>query len=210
LPDYRIDVRYSFGGSDSLAAAIRAGARPDVFASADTKLPAQLYAARLVEKPVAFAGNRLVLAVPAGSTKVRSLADLEKPAVTIVAGSASVPVGSYTREVLKRLPPPKSKKILANVRSNEPDVAGVLGKLTQGAADAGFVYITDVKATGGRLRAIDLPAALQPHVAYAAAVVKGTRRPDQAVKYISGLLTGEGRAALARAGFEPPPPAAAP
>jgi molybdate transport system substrate-binding protein len=205
LPEYQPEARYSFGGSDSLAAAIRAGARPDVFAAASTKLPAELYAARLVEKPVLFAGNRLVLAVPAGSTKVRSLADLEKPDVTIVAGSASVPVGTYTLDVLQRLPAAQSKRILANVRSKEPDVGGAIGKLTQGAADAGFVYATDVKATGGKLRAIDLPATLQPRVAYAAAVVKGTKRHDRAAKFISGLLTGDGRAALARAGFEPPP-----
>lgn len=208
FPDYEPDARYSFGGSDELAAAIRAGARPDVFAAANTRFPAQLYAARLVEKPVVFTGNRLVLAVPASSTKVRALADLEKPGVAIVTGSASVPVGSYTLDVLHRLPPTRSRKILANVRSKEPDVGGVVGKLTQGAADAGFVYVTDVKATGGKLRAIELPAALRPHVAYAAAVVKATKRHDQAAKFISGLLTGDGRAALARAGFEPPPAAA--
>lgn len=208
LPEYQPDARYSFGGSDSLAAAIRAGVRPDVFAAANTKLPGRLFAASLVEKPVVFAGNRLVIAVPAGSKKVRSLADLEKPGVTIAAGAASVPVGSYTLDVLRRLPGARSKKIIANIRSSEPDVAGVVGKLTQGAADAGFVYVTDVKAAGGKLRAIDLPAALQPHVAYAAAVVKGTKRHDQAAKFISGLLAGDGRAALAKAGFEPPPPAA--
>jgi molybdate transport system substrate-binding protein len=205
LPDYQPQARYSFGGSDSLAAAIRAGVRPDVFAAANTKLPQQLYAAGLVEKPVVFAGNRLVLAVPASSNKVTSLADAGKPGVTIVAGAASVPVGSYTLVVLGRLPVAESKRIRANIRSNEPDVSGVIGKLTQGAADAGFVYITDVKATAGKLRAIELPASLQPHVAYAAAIVKGTKRHDQAAKYVSGLLTGAGRAALARAGFEPPP-----
>ena len=38
--------------------------------------------------------------------------------------------------------------ILANVRSNEPDVAGVVGKVAQGAVDAGFVYVTDIRAGG--------------------------------------------------------------
>ena len=36
-------------------------------------------------------------------------------------------------------------------------MAGVVGKLSQGAVDAGFVYITDVKAAGGKLTAIELP-----------------------------------------------------
>ncbi len=205
LPDYDSGASYSFAGSDELAAQIRAGARPDVFAAANTKLPGALFAAGLVEKPVVFAGNRLVLAVPAGRTKAKELADLAKPGITIAAGAAAVPVGSYTREVLARLPPPEAERILANIRSNEPDVAGVVGKLTQGGVDAGFVYVTDVKATGGRLRAIELPRSLEPNVTYAAAVVRGTKHHDAAAKFVTGLVTGDGRAALARAGFDPPP-----
>jgi molybdate transport system substrate-binding protein len=202
LPQYRPDARYSFAGSDELAAQIRAGARPDVFAAANTKLPAALFQAGLVEKPVVFASNRLVLAVPAQGAHVRSLADLGKPGITIAAGSPSVPVGGYTREVIARLPTDQASRILANIRSNEPDVAGVVGKLTQGAVDAGFVYITDVNATGGRLRAIALPARLQPRVAYAAAVVKGAKHAKDAADFVDGL---RGAPALAKAGFEPPP-----
>jgi molybdate transport system substrate-binding protein len=208
LPQYQPKARYSFAGSDELAAQIRAGARPDVFAAANTKLPQALFAAGLVEKPVVFAGSRLVLAVPVKGGKVGSIADLEKPGVTIAAGSPSVPVGGYTRDVLGRLPAAQSKRIEANIRSNEPDVAGVVGKLTQGAVDAGFVYATDVRSTDGRLRAIELPAALEPRVAYGAAVVKGTSHHADAAKFVSGLLSGDGRAALARAGFEPPPASA--
>jgi molybdate transport system substrate-binding protein len=197
--------RYSFAGSDVLAAQIKGGARPDVYAAANTKLPQQLYAAGLLDKPVVFAGNRLVLAIPAKGAKVKSLADLAKPGITIAAGSPSVPVGGYTRQVLARLPKPQSKRILANIRSSEPDVSGVVGKITQAAVDAGFVYATDVKAAGGRLTAIQLPASLQPRVAYAAAVVKGSKLHHKASGFIKGLLTGKGAAALSDAGFDPPP-----
>jgi molybdate transport system substrate-binding protein len=207
LPQYQPSARYSFAGSDVLAAQIKAGARPDVYAAANTRFPQQLFAAGLVEKPVVFAGNRLVVAVPASSTKVKTLADLEKPGVTIAAGSPSVPVGSYTHQVLARLPAARAKRILANIRSNEPDVAGVVGKLTQGAADAGFVYVTDVQAAGGRLAAIELPASLRPRVAYAVAVVKGTKRRAEATRFVRGLLNGAGERALAAAGFDPPPAA---
>jgi molybdate transport system substrate-binding protein len=206
FPKYDGSARYSFAGSDVLAAQIKAGARPDVFAAANTALPGELFKAGLVEKPVVFAGNRLVVAVPAGSpAKVKSIADLAKPGVTIAAGSETVPIGSYTREVIGRLPPAQAKQILANIRSNEPDVAGVVGKLTQGAVDAGFVYATDVQAAGGRLVAIQLPARLEPRVAYAAAVVKDTKHRDKATRFVQGLLTGEGAAALMQAGFDPPP-----
>jgi molybdate transport system substrate-binding protein len=196
-------AEFSFAGSDQLAAQIRAGAKPDVFAAANTKLPDALYAAGLVEKPVAFAGNRLVLAV-APKSKITKLADLATPGVAVAMGSPSVPIGAYTLQVLSHLPAAQRAAILHNVRSREPDVGGVIGKLTEGAVDAGFVYATDVEAAGGRAKAIELPAALEPNVTYEAAVVKGSTQADKARAFIGGLLSGKGAAALRRAGFSPP------
>ncbi|WP_028060944.1 molybdate ABC transporter substrate-binding protein [Candidatus Solirubrobacter pratensis] len=198
-------VRASFAGSDELAAQIRQGVKPDVFASANTTLPEQLYKEGLVEKPTVFAANRLVLAVPASGAKVGAIGDLEQPGVTIAMGSPSVPVGSYTRKVLAKLPTRRSDAILANVRSNEPDVGGVVGKISQGAVDAGFVYVTDVKAASGKLRAIALPDDLQPQVSYGVAVVKGAKHPEQAKAFVDGLMSGDGRRRLEAAGFLPPP-----
>lgn len=197
-------VAYSFAGSDALAAQIEQGVRPDVFASANTKLPNGLYAKGLVEKPVVFAGNKLVLAVPAGS-HIHSLEDLAKPGTTIAVGTATVPVGTYTETVLARLAPAQKAQIAKNIRDREPSVDGIVGKLSEGAVDAGFLYATDVKAAGGKLEAIDLPASLQPNVAYGIAVVKGTSHGSQAREFIAGLLHGAGQDELAKASFLPPP-----
>lgn len=202
----RAEAQFSFAGSDELAAQIRSGARPDVFASANTKLPDALYAEGLVERPQVFASNRLVLAVPADADGIGSLGDVARDGATVVIGAESVPIGSYTRKVLGRLDARTRAAILANVRSNEPDVGGISAKLTQGAADAGFLYATDVVATNGRLQAIELPAELQPQVAYGVAVVKGAAHPAEARAFVAGLLDGAGAAALKGAGFKPPPP----
>ena len=154
-----IDARQSFAGSDDLAAQIRQGVRPDVYAAANTSLPDELHAEDLVAEPVVFASNELVLAVPADTVSVvRSVEDLAGDGIAIAIGDEGVPVGDYTREVLAGLGGSQSETILAHVRSLEPDVAGIVGKLTQGAVDAGFVYITDVVASGGELKAIELPA----------------------------------------------------
>jgi molybdate transport system substrate-binding protein len=198
------EAQFSFAGSDELAAQIRAGAKPDVFAAANTKLPDALFRAGLVERPQVFATNRLVLAVPADGVKVRSLDDVTARGVTVVIGSPSVPIGAYTRTVLGRLGGAARADVLANVRSNEPDVGGISAKLTQGAADAGFLYVTDVVATNGRLKAIELPAKLQPDVAYGVAIVKGAAHRGAAQAFVAGLRDGAGADALKRAGFEPP------
>jgi molybdate transport system substrate-binding protein len=199
------DVKLSFAGSDELAAQIRQGVKPDVFAAANTKLPDELYADGLVEKPAVFAGNELVIAVPASGSRIDSLDDLAASGVKLAIGAEGVPVGDYTRKVLDGLPAGQRKAILGNVRSNEPDVKGVVGKLTQGAVDAGFVYRSDVRAADDELKAIALPAELKPKVAYGVAVVKGAKHPEQARAFVQGLLNGAGAKALEAAGFLPPP-----
>jgi molybdate transport system substrate-binding protein len=196
-------ARYSFAGSDQLAAQIRAGARPDVFAAANAKLPAALYADGLVERPVAFARNELVIAV-ARNSPIARVADLGRPGVALATGSPTVPVGVYTQATLARLPDAQRAAIERNVRSRDPDVAGVVGKVAEGAVDAGFVYRSDVVATRGRLRAVSLPAALRPQVVYEAAVVRGSTHAGAARAFVRGLLGGRAAAALRRAGFAKP------
>jgi len=70
-------VKPSFAGSDELAAQIQQGAKADVFASANTSYPEELFEEGLVEKPQVFCRNELVIAVPEGS-EIKSLADLDK------------------------------------------------------------------------------------------------------------------------------------
>jgi molybdate transport system substrate-binding protein len=198
------EVRLSFAGSDELAAQIRQGVKPDVFAAANTKLPDSLHEEGLVEQPMRFATNELVLAVPADGTTIASIEDLGAKGTTIAIGAEGVPVGAYTRTVLDRIPASRSKAILANVRSSEPDVGGIVGKLTQGAVDAGFVYRSDVRGTGGELKAIELPDRLKPTVEYGVAVVKGAPNPTGARAFVDGLLEGAGARALRDSGFGPP------
>ena len=197
------DVRLSFAGSDELAAQIRKGVKPDVYAAANTELPARLNREGLLEQPVEIATNRLVVGVPRDS-EVDSIEDLAQGGLKLVIGSRSVPIGAYTREVLSRLPARVARAILANVRSNEPDVRGIVGKLTQGAADAGLIYESDVRATGGELRSVALPGRLQPEVVYAGGVVKGARQPRPARRYVADLARGRCQKALLAAGFGSP------
>jgi molybdate transport system substrate-binding protein len=198
------DVKLSFAGSDELAAQIRQGAKIDAYAAANTKLPDELHGDGLLSVPVVFATNEFVLAVPKDSS-IGSVEDVAKPGTKLAIGSESVPIGAYTRETLAKLPPDEEKAILANVRSNEPDVKGIVGKLIQGAADAGFVYITDVKAASGELKAIKLPSDLEPNATYGAGVVKKAEQPKLANTFVDGLTNGPCADALKKAGFGPAP-----
>ena len=197
------EVKPSFAGSDELAAQIKQGAKADVFASADTDYPAELFKQELVDKPVVFAANELVIAAPEGSD-IHSLSDLAKPGVKLVIGDPSVPVGSYTRTVLERLPAAEREAIMGNVRSEETEVSSVVAKIEQGAADAGFVYVTDEKGAEA-LEPVSIPAKLQPEVAYAAAVISSSGDKPAAEEFLEGLVSGRGQEDLRAAGFLPPP-----
>ena len=63
LPHVNPKARYFFAGSDQLATQLQFGAR-DVFAAASPKYPDLLYQKGLVEKPIPFVTNTLVLIVP--------------------------------------------------------------------------------------------------------------------------------------------------
>jgi molybdate transport system substrate-binding protein len=195
-------VKPSFGGSDELAAQIQQGAPADVFASADTSYPEELFEEGLVEKPRVFCRNELVIAVPAGSD-IKSIGDLTKPGTKIVIGDPSVPVGGYTREVLGRLPKAEEEAIMGNVVSEETEVTSVIAKLEGGAADAGFVYVTDETGAEG-LEPVEIESKLQPRVEYGVAVVKSSDDKAAAGEFVEGLIDGEGQEDLLEAGFLPP------
>lgn len=192
--------RFSFGGSDQLAAQIRQGAAPDVFASASFDYPRQLFEAGLVGRPVRLASNSLVVAVRADSP-IGRVEDLVDPEVDLVIGSEGVPAGDYAREAISRLDGETAAAILANVRSSESDVKAVVGKVAQGAADAGFVYASDV-AANPELRAVGLPKEIRPEIAYAIAPVTSSNDPEAAARFIAELRSPAGRAALEASGFK--------
>jgi molybdate transport system substrate-binding protein len=198
----RIDRRpsYSFAGSNQLALQVRQGAPADVFASAAPTFTQDLFRERRVERPRMFASNSLVLAIPRSNPAgLRSVFDLRRPGVKLVIGTASVPIGAYTRRVLRNL---GLTGVLSNLVSEEPDVKSIVGKVALGEADAGFVYRTDVQPVRDRVRAIQIPARGQPKVRYELAVVRSSRNKAAARAWVRMILTNvRARRLLRQAGF---------
>lgn len=190
---------YSFGGSNMLAAQIQQGLPADVFASADVGLPWQLHRHGLVTRPVVFTANRLVVVVAHGNPlHIGSVRGLEKPGLRIVMAAAGVPVGDYTRKVLKRL---GLSDLVGKAVSQENDVRGVLSKVVLGEADAGFVYATDAKTVKGRVSLLGIPKSAQPQVLYAAAAVKSSNHLQAAKTWVERLLSKRAQKKLRAAGF---------
>jgi molybdate transport system substrate-binding protein len=202
LPQLAPGNVYSFGGSDTLATQLEQGAPADLFASANTSLPAKLHARGVVERPVAFTRNALVVVVPASNpAHISDVRDLTRRGVSVDVASASVPVGGYTQKVLARLG--LAKQVNANVVSRETDVRSVLAKVALGQADAGFVYATDARTVAKKVNVIRIPASAQPDVTYAIAVVARSTHKSTARALVAKLRGKTGQALLARYGFLP-------
>ena len=121
-----------------------------MFAAASPKQPAALYAKGLVDKPVEFATNTLVLIVPKGNpAHITSVNDITKPGVKLVICNATVPCGDYARTAFKNLG--ITTAAMKNVVSQTTDVTQTVADVATGQADAGFVYITDAKAANGKV-----------------------------------------------------------
>ncbi len=200
FPAINKQPNYSFAGSDQLAFQIQQGAKADVFAAASPKYPDLLYKQGLVQKPIQFATNALVLIVPKSNPAgIHTVTDLTKPNVKIVIGDPAVPVGSYTQTVLKNLG--LTSAVMKNVVSEETDVKSVVAKVALGEADAGFVYVTDVRPVRGKVLAIALRASAQPQVIYEVAVVKGAPHLQAAYRFVTALIRRDDQNVLVKYGF---------
>jgi molybdate transport system substrate-binding protein len=198
----RIDssAQYTFGGSGALETQIEQGAPADVFAAASPKQPAQLYAKGLVERPVEFATNTLVLIVPKSNpAHIRSVADVTRPGVKLVICEASVPCGDYARNAFKNLR--ITAAAMKNVVSQTADVTQTVAEVALGQADAGFVYITDADAAPGKVAVVRLPARAKPRAKDYIAVVKASRNQEAARAFVAAVLSPAAQAKLKAAGF---------
>ena len=200
LPRIVPDATYSFGSSNSLAEQIRRGAPFDVYLSASPIYTQALHREELTRKPVAFATNSLVVIVPRSNpAKIRSVFDLaRRPKLKLVVAGPKVPIGLYTREVLKRL---GLLRVLKKTVSLEPDVKGIVGKVALGQADAGFVYLTDVAPVASRARAIRIPERAQPTVVYELAIAAEPNDLAAAQDFVIAVLGPDGRRQLRAARF---------
>jgi len=199
-----MEFELSFAGSQALATQIEEGAPASLFISANPVQAERLVAAGLAEQPTVIAENRLVIAVREDAPW-RTVEELAAADVLIAMGTSSVPVGALTQSALDRLDPSVATALRAKVVTLDPGVRFVLSRVELGAADAGFVYDTDLVAAPA-LRAIELPRET-PRNQYVAVLV--TAGDGRAAAVLEFLLGEEAQTLLREAGFLSVTPAAA-
>jgi molybdate transport system substrate-binding protein len=193
-------VAFSFAGSSDLVTQLQQGAPADVFASADTANMTKATGANLVAgTPVNFATNTLEIAVPPDNpAKITSFGDLTKPGVKVVVCAAQVPCGAAAQKI-ETATDTEIKPV-----SEENAVTDVLGKVESGEADAGLVYVTDVKGAADKVKGIPFTESKQAVNTYPIATLTASKNADLAGQFVQLVTGSEGQQVLAAAGFAKP------
>jgi molybdate transport system substrate-binding protein len=189
------------GASNTLARQIAAGARVDVFISADQAQMDAVAGAVVDGTRVDLLANRLAIAVAADRGRdVWNVRDLLDPSIARVAvgDPAAVPAGVYAREYFERL------GMWASLQPKLVPTGSVrlaLAAVENGGADAAVVYATDVAAARRARAALVVPAAEGPRIRYPAAVIGTGDNRDGGRRLLAFLRSAAAAAVFTRAGF---------
>lgn len=191
------------GASNTLARQIAAGARVDVFISADTAQMDAVAEHIVAGTRIDLLSNQLAIAVP--DDRVRrftSARDLLDPSIKRIAigDPAAVPAGVYARAYLEKIS--IWKRLSAKVVPSG-SVRLALAAVENGAADAAIVYRTDVGAARRARAAFVVPVDEGPRIVYPAAVLRGGSNETGARRVLAFLQGGEAARIFERAGFVP-------
>ena len=192
-------VKFSFGGSSTLATQITGGAPADVFASAAPANMDTVVKAGDASSPQDFAKNTAEVAVPPSNpAKVTSVSDLAKSSVKVALCEPKVPCGVVAAEVFK------NAGITVKPVTLQPDVKSVLTQVELGNVDAGMVYVTDVKAAGSKVKGVTIPASENASTLYPIATVSSSTHQAEAQAFVAYVLSPAGQQVLSAAGFQAP------
>jgi molybdate transport system substrate-binding protein len=193
-------VDFNFATSAELANKLTQGANADVFASADSAQMDTVVKADLASSdPVNFASNTLVIVtVPDNPKQIRSFADLARADVRVAVCQASAPCGAGVQHI------EDDTGVHFNPVSEESMGAAVLARVTDGAADAGLVYLNDAHKAGDKVGTVNFPEAADAVNTYPIVALKKAAQSALAQKFVDLVIGATGQQVLSQAGFASP------
>lgn len=193
-------VTFNFAGSSDLVTQISEGAPADVFVSADDANMTKITDASLnATSPVVIARNTFAIIVEQGNPQgITGVADLANSDLVVVLCADTVPCGKGAVKILA------NAGVTVTPKSLEDKVKGVVTKVTSGEADAGIVFVTDVKAAAESADGVDIAADVNVINNYPIVVTKDAQNPTAAQAFIDFVNSAAGQAILAQYGFLAP------
>jgi molybdate transport system substrate-binding protein len=192
-------VTFNFGSSATLATQIVQGAPADVFAAASPATMKTVTTASAANAPTDFVSNTLEIAVVKGNPhKITGLGAFGDESKRIALCAPQVPCGASAIKALA------AAKVVPKPDTLEQDVKAALQKVALDEVDAALVYKTDVIAAGDEVDGITFAEAQQAINTYPIATLTDSKNPALAREFVDYVLSPEGQAVLAKAGFAQP------
>jgi len=194
-----VRVTLNLAASNVLARQIAAGAKTDVFISADAIQMEVVRRSGMVRREVELLANRLVVLVAADSNvQLASASDLRRPEIARIAigDPAGVPAGAYARQYLEA---EKMWDALQPKIVTTGSVRAALAALDSGNVDAAIVYRTDARIARRARTAYPSPA--EPVVTYPAALLSAA---PEAARFFEFLRSSAANTIFERHGFGVP------
>lgn len=183
---------FNFSASSLLKRQIEEGAPADVFISADTAKMDDLQAHSLLinESRLNLVSNSLVIVIPSDSSlSIRQPQDLltHKIKHIAIAEPQSVPAGIYARAFLQKINlwPALQNKLVPTENARVTLVA-----VESGNAAAGIVYKTDALTSKKVTVIYQVPPNDVPPIFYPMALLRNSRHPQTARKFMDYLTSG--------------------
>ncbi|WP_067792097.1 molybdate ABC transporter substrate-binding protein [Actinomadura formosensis] len=195
-----VKLRFVFGDSPEMVDRLSDHTPGDVLVTAD-RASMDDAAEYLTGRRSIVTHDSLTIAVgPGNPRRIRSLYDLTRPGLRVAVGAGTVPVGRYTRQVFA--------KAGLSVRWNSEEIGAraVLDRIRSGEADAGIVYITDLRSAGVAASSVPIPADLNVTAAFPAATVRDSEHEAEADAFVSWLLAPAAQKLFHKYGFPSPAP----
>lgn len=201
---------HAFVPSGRLAREILAGARADVFVSANIRYMEEVRRAGLVRTPSVLAGNQLCIVVhPDRAAAVAGLNDLSRGGLRLVTPQSETdPCGQYAAELFERagLTGAMHRKLERSELVHSQGSGDLPSFLADGRADAGIFYASEAWALGDAVHTVALPASLdcRERIVFMVGVVQRRAQPHPGVvPFVDYLLGPVGQELLQRHGFLP-------
>lgn len=200
---YLQNVDYTFTSSGILQQQIEQGAPIDVFISASSKQMDALEKKNLLlpnTRKNLLTNQIALITSKKNPLSLTNFSQLVQPKIKLIAigEPRSVPAGQYAVEVFKNLgilTSLESKFVFGN------DVRETLNHVETGNADAGIVYLTDVKSSDKVKVIVIADKKLHSPIIYPMAVIKDSKSEQVAKKYLESLQSDVARKIFQKYGF---------
>jgi molybdate transport system substrate-binding protein len=200
-----VEIECNFAASGILQKQIEAGAPVDAFISASAAQVATLVAEGLIvpEAASVFAGNRLVIFVPAGNpARITDPNDLLRARRIVIGNPETAPHGTKAREWLTGL---ELWERLGPRLVYAENAAQTLDYVARGEVDAGIGFASETTGRTSVEAVYTVPSTAITPILYVAAPILGAEQPALAASYISYLSSPRAQRTLVDSGFLPAP-----